>query len=132
MVAPRPRLTSESRSATDRCAMTMPPEDAASLDAAIAKAGNFLLGAQDANGGWRDFLLPAGFSDSWVTAYVAEALAGSGTRDARFLQAARRGWTFLHTTEIAGGGWSYNPKVPGDADSTLWGLRLATALGEAD
>ncbi len=36
----------------------------------------------------------------------------------------------LAETPAAGGGWSYNAAVPGDADSTLWALRLAEALGE--
>jgi hypothetical protein len=110
--------------------MTMLLDHPATLDVAIEKSGDFLLAAQDANGGWRDFLLPAGLSDSWVTAYVAEALVGSGEQREKFLPAARRAWTFLHGTETEQGGWSYNPQVPGDADSTLWGLRLAVALGE--
>lgn len=97
-----------------------------SLDQAIARAEDFLLARQDANGGWRDFLLPAGLSDAWVTGYVGEALVGSPEGE----QATRRGWAFLHETEAASGGWSYNSQVPGDADSTLWGLRLAEAIGE--
>lgn len=112
--------------------MTMPLDHRAMLDIAIEKSGDFLLAAQDANGSWRDFLLPAGLSDSWVTAYVAEALVGSGEQAEKFLPAARRAWTFLHSTETEQGGWSYNPQVPGDADSTLWGLRLAAALGEEE
>lgn len=90
----------------------------------------FLLSKQDDSGSWRDFLLPAGLSNSWVTGYVGLALATSGEAEA--LAAARRGWAFLQTTSIKGGGWSYNPSVPGDADSTLWALRLAHALGEAE
>lgn len=106
----------------------MPPR--VSLEEAIARAEAFLLDAQDANGAWRDFLLPAGLSDSWVTAYVAEALAGPGRAAKSSITAARRAWSFLQGTESDSGGWSYNPQVPGDADSTLWGLRLAHSLGE--
>src|ERR1700710_2077816 len=61
------------RNRATRCrrgAMTMLLDHPAGLDVAIEKSGDFLLAAQDANGGWRDFLLPAGLSDSWVTAYV--------------------------------------------------------------
>ena len=104
----------------------------APLHLAAARAEDFLLAAQDANGGWRDFLLPAGLSDSWVTAYVAEALVGSGDAADRNLASARRAWAFLHGNETPSGGWSYNARVPGDADSTLWGLRLAEALGEGE
>lgn len=100
------------------------------LDQTLGDVLRFLLSKQDENGSWRDFLLPAGLSNSWVTGYVGQALVKSGGADA--LAAARRGWAFLQTTSLNGGGWSYNPSVPGDADSTLWGLRLAHALGEAD
>lgn len=110
--------------------MTLLLDHPAQLDRAISRAEDFLLAAQDANGGWRDFLLPAGLSDAWVTAYVGEALIGAGAAG-RLLPAARRGWAFLQACETPLGGWSYNPKVPGDADSTLWGLRFAAALGES-
>jgi hypothetical protein len=110
--------------------MTVPLDHTAAVDIAIERARGFLLAAQDTNGAWRDFLLPAGLSNSWVTAYVAEALVGCGGPDDEIMNAARRAWAFLHDSETGQGGWSYNPRVPGDADSTLWGLRLAVALGE--
>lgn len=110
--------------------MTLALHKPLAIENAIARAERFLLAAQDANGGWRDFLLPAGLSDGWVTAYAGEALLGGGGD--RHRAAARRAWAFLHDQEAPTGGWSYNANVPGDADSTLWGLRLAGALGEAD
>jgi Prenyltransferase and squalene oxidase repeat len=95
---------------------------------AMARAAlDFLLAAQDDAGAWKDFLLPAGHSNVWVTAFVADVLAMRPEAEAQ--QAARRGWEFLETVTTADGGWSYNPLVPGDADSTLWGLRLAASLG---
>ena len=111
--------------------MTSVLDRPAHLERAIAKAEDFLLAAQDANGTWRDFLLPAGLSDLWVTAYVAEALVDAEAAD-RAIAAARRAWAFLLANETPLGGWSYNAKVPGDADSTLWGLRLAETLEETD
>ncbi|MEN3746550.1 prenyltransferase/squalene oxidase repeat-containing protein [Sphingomonas sp. HF-S3] len=110
--------------------MTLLLAASARLDAAIARAQDFLLSAQDANGGWRDFLLPAGLSDGWVTGYVGEALI-EGEGPDRPWPAARRAWRFLQSAETPLGGWSYNANVPGDADSTLWGLRFAEAIDEA-
>jgi hypothetical protein len=94
---------------------------------AARAALSFLLGAQDASGAWKDFLLPAGNSNVWVTAFVGGVVADSPSEEAQ--QAARAGWRFLERAETAAGGWGYNPAVPGDADSTLWGLRLAESLG---
>ncbi|HEX4274036.1 MAG TPA: prenyltransferase/squalene oxidase repeat-containing protein [Bryobacteraceae bacterium] len=94
---------------------------------AIAAALNFLLKAQDERGAWKDFLLPAGASDIWVTGFTGLVVAGMPGQQAR--NAALAAWRFLENTTSEGGGWSYNATVPGDADSTLWGLRLARSLG---
>lgn len=94
---------------------------------AARAATDFLLAAQDAQGAWKDFLLPAGNSNVWVTGYVGEALASLPAAEAR--EAALGGWRFLEGVKSGAGGWSYNPTVPGDADSTLWGLRLAEKVG---
>lgn len=100
------------------------------IDTLASRARGFLLAAQDARGAWRDFFLPAGESDCWVTAYVAFAMAQSG--DAEALAAARRGWAFLETAIKTDGGWGYNALTPADADSSLWALRLAEVLGAGD
>jgi hypothetical protein len=96
-----------------------------SLQTALA----FLLKAQDDSGAWSDFSLPAGESNVWVTAFVGGVLAGRPETLAQ--QAAQASWRFLERLETAEGGWSYNPTVPCDADSTLWALRFAEALGVA-
>lgn len=98
-------------------------------DAARA-ALTFLLNSQDASGAWKDFLLPAGSSNVWVTAFVGDVVAGSPDEEAQ--RAAQAGWRFLEGAATPAGGWGYNPTVPGDADSTLWGLRLAESLGVAE
>jgi hypothetical protein len=100
------------------------------LSSACAAATGFLVQAQAANGSWKDFLLPAGSSDIWVTAYAGCALARVPDDGAR--AASRAAWKFLEGATGNAGGWSYNAAVPGDADSTLWSLRLAEALGEAE
>ncbi|MET0403489.1 MAG: prenyltransferase/squalene oxidase repeat-containing protein [Cystobacter sp.] len=97
------------------------------LDAAISAALGFLLSARDERGTWKDFLLPAGHSDLWVTAFVGEVLAGVSEPRAR--DAADAAWRFLEAEAVSSGGWGYNARVPGDGDSTLWSLRLAQALG---
>ena len=38
------------------------------LSGAVRAALDFLLKSQDAQGAWKDFLLPAGNSNVWVTA----------------------------------------------------------------
>ncbi|RSV38792.1 squalene--hopene cyclase [Sphingomonas sp. ABOLE] len=103
----------------------------ADIGAAAARTVDFLLARQDPGGSWRDFLLPAGLSDSWVTAYTAEALLGDG-EDTAPRAAAERAWRFLREHSLPEGGWSYNPGVPGDADSSLWALRLADGLAQAE
>jgi hypothetical protein len=96
------------------------------ISAAAHAALDFLLAAQDDAGAWKDFLLPAGNSNVWVTAFVGDVLAMMPEEQAG--RAARRAWQFLETVTTADGGWSYNPRVPGDADSTLLGLRFAESI----
>jgi hypothetical protein len=98
-----------------------------SMEACLGAALRFLLKAQDPDGWWKDFWLPDGASDEWVTAFVGAHLAGlphprakAAAGDAWGAMAKRRGYS---------DGWGYNAATPADADSTLWGLRLAQALG---
>ncbi|HEX8145194.1 MAG TPA: hypothetical protein VF553_21690 [Pyrinomonadaceae bacterium] len=97
------------------------------VSAAALKALGFLLDAQDSAGEWKDFLLPAGNSNVWVTGFVGGVLAALPFEKSQ--EAALKGWRFLEKAATADGGWSYNPSVPGDGDSTLWGLRLGETLG---
>ena len=108
----------------------MTANNGTSLSEAVRAALNFLLKSQNDHGAWKDFLLPAGNSNVWVTAYVGDVLAVRPETDAR--DAARAGWRFLEKVMTPDGGWSYNPQVPGDADSTLWGLRLAESLDTSE
>lgn len=103
---------------------------AVGFDAARDAALSFLLSKQERNGRWRDFVLPAGLSDSWVTGFVGDALQASHAEQGSAASAGGRAWDFLRNAEVDGGGWSYNPAVPGDADSTLWCLRFARRLGK--
>ena len=100
------------------------------LHQAMDKAIAFLLEARDKGGWWKDFLTPAGVSDAWVTAFVGNALIR--IPDASATEAAHAAWQLLEQRETDMGGWGYHAKVPADADTTLWSLQLAEALGLGD
>jgi squalene-hopene/tetraprenyl-beta-curcumene cyclase len=97
------------------------------LTPALERGVGFLLSAESASGWWRDFDTLAGPGDEWVSAYVAAALASAP--DPRARPRAWCTWRRLRRRRWWSGGWGYNGKVPGDADSTIWSLRLAHALG---
>ena len=97
------------------------------LTPALDRGVGFLLSAESAPGWWRDFDTLAGPSDEWVSAYVALVLASAP--DPRARPRAWCTWRRLRRRRWWSGGWGYNGRVPADADSTTWGLRLAQALG---
>jgi hypothetical protein len=106
----------------------------------VTSGVDFLLASRTRAGWWRDFSGTAGaheewsttsgWSDEWVSAFVATALAS--TRDARALQASRATWTLLAERRMPVAGWGYNRMLPVDGDSTAWGLLLAAATGAGD
>ncbi|OYZ99348.1 MAG: hypothetical protein B7X99_08325 [Rhizobiales bacterium 17-65-6] len=63
-----------------------------------------------------------------MTAYVAHALHACTRPGAA--QAAGRAWHLL--ARRARVGWGWNALQPADADSTVWGLRLAAGLGHME
>jgi len=100
------------------------------VERALSRAVGFLVSQQAHTGRWSDFLLPAGPSDEWVTAFVGACLSEAPAGDAR--GAARRAWKALLRRRPEEAGWGYNRLTPADADSTAWALRLAGRLGIAD
>ena len=116
-----------------------------------AGAVAFLLAARTCGGWWRDFAGTLGADDGWgaamgpsdeyVSAYVAAALAavgGSPARDAAgrawalpAREAAERAWAMLARRRAPVAGWGWSRRLPVDADSTAWGLRVAGALAPA-
>ena len=80
---------------------------------------------------WRDFLLPAGSSDMWVTAYVLYQLTGPAWHYAppRLRQSAGESarWLASHCGEK--GGWAYSPAAQADADSTSLALLSLKRFG---
>ena len=96
--------------------------------AAIAAALRFLERERDGDGWWREFPRIMGGTDEWVTAYIGHAAAL--LPDGRGRRLAEGAWELLASRRSADEGWGYNASLPQDADSTVWGLRLAAALGE--
>lgn len=99
------------------------------IEAAREAAIQFLLGRRDRHGWWWDFDTLAGPSDEWVTGYVGAALAAEPEPRAR--QAAQDAWRLLRRRRVWSGGWGYSRRVPVDADSTIWALRLGLEVGRS-
>jgi hypothetical protein len=99
------------------------------LSGAVDDAVAFLLGARVQGGWWLDYDgFAEGAAEEWVTAYVANALHACLRAGAA--QAARRAWQLL--ARRARQGWGWNGLQPPDADSTIWGLRLAAGLRQME
>lgn len=95
------------------------------LEAARTDAVSFLLAACGQDDFWRDFSLPNGPSDEWVTAFVGYALARAG--DSRSAEYVRRCTAALLRRQRPSGGWGYNGFSPPDSDSTAWALKFLDA-----
>ena len=94
---------------------------------ALLRGRRFLLGAQHTDGLWRDYALPVGASDAWITGVVGSVLAQAPI-DRDTPAALCRAAQALHG-QLRPKGWGYNRTVAVDADSTAWVLRL---LGTMD
>lgn len=110
--------------------MTMKCVDApiAEVRRAVEHATEFILNSRDQEGWWLDYDIH-GPSDVWVSSYVGAAV--SSCSDARLRRAATQAWDLISSTPSPSGGWAYISKVPGDADSTAWALRLAEATSRS-
>lgn len=87
----------------------------------------FLLAMRGQDDLWRDFRLPNGASDEWVTAFVGCALAAAG--DPRPTDCLRQSLEALLRRQRPEGGWGYNGFSPPDSDSTAWALKFLDAAG---
>jgi hypothetical protein len=109
------------------------------LGAAISAATGFLLASRTREGWWREFAGTEqahqdwskvfGWSDEWVSAAIAIALAG--TDDGAAEQASQQAWRLLTRRRLPLAGWGHNRRAPVDGDSTAWVLRLAAAVGRS-
>lgn len=81
----------------------------------------FLSNSQKPNGSWKDFHLPVGESDIWVTAYVLYQLSSlqkNIPQHSLLNECRTHALEWLQITQKNTGGWSYNSAVEEDSDST--------------
>lgn len=97
------------------------------LSSAIGSAVAFLVRARGRGGWWHEYDTLAGSSDEWVTGYVGSALAS--VPEPAAMRTATYAWRLLKTRRWWSAGWGFNRRVPPDADTTAWVLRLHRALG---
>ncbi len=97
---------------------------------AVRSSGEASCASQRSSASWREFIAFGVNSDEWVTGYAGCALAHTGYTDA--LEAAARAWAWLAAQcREHDAGFGYNTTTPRDADSTLWGCRLAAELNRS-
>ncbi len=103
---------SESRSlAVDHCS--------AARGDAIERGLEFLMCAQR-GGFWKDYRLPVGEADEWVTAHTLLRLSAidRSLRSRRLQICVDQALDWLERARRPGGGWGYNASCDHDADST--------------
>jgi prenyltransferase/squalene oxidase-like repeat protein len=83
---------------------------------------------------WSDFLLPAGSSDAWVTAYTLYQLTGQAWPYAppRLRRIARDSLRWLASHRGKKGGWAYSAAAEDDADSTSLALLAFRRFGNRE
>ncbi|WP_264938956.1 prenyltransferase/squalene oxidase repeat-containing protein [Sphingomonas caeni] len=99
-------------------------------DRAIAHGVEYLLQTQRQSGLWREFPVPSGISDNWVSGFIGTQLVATG--DPRGRAAAEEALDRLLTRQRPDSGWAYNEDHPTDSDSTAWILRLMRSLGRLE
>jgi hypothetical protein len=105
------------------------------LTYAARAAIHYLLTQQNRDGHWKEYSLPVGKSDAWVTGYVGFALARAAKLGPSLNSgldtylAAFRASNWLRGSRTYKSGWGYNSHTGPDADSTAWVLRLLLCLG---
>src|SRR5829696_5678304 len=111
--------------------MSNPSARKSRVENAVAAGVRFLSARQHDDGHWRDFDLPPGSSDAWLTGWVGYALSRSAellSTPTRGLDAATKALAMTRRT----GGWGFNGRAACDADSTAWVIRflgIRVALG---
>lgn len=102
--------------------------DQPSVDLAVRAASEFLLARRDADYLWRDYGLPPGASWAWTTGWIGWALTDVLDRSHAISALGATAEALCAIRQESG--WSYNPKIAPDADSTAWALRFLAAIGD--
>ncbi|MEW5985238.1 MAG: prenyltransferase/squalene oxidase repeat-containing protein [Chloroflexota bacterium] len=100
--------------------------------AASQAAVRFLLANQALEGSWADYL-PGFSSTGWVSGYVGRALLAlcqAGLAGPEVDEPLRRTFGWLLSIQTHDGGWSWNPRVVTDTDSTANCLLFLLAYPE--
>jgi squalene cyclase len=97
------------------------------IGSSLEKVFRFMEVSRNQGGLWSDFLTLAGESNYWVSGYMGYALCqgSDGPRPGLLETVALR----ILDHQGRGGGWSYGPGVPADADSTSWCILFLSKLG---
>ena len=90
---------------------------------AISSGLTFLKSKQNQLGLWLDYYLPAGYSDEWVTGYIATILKYFFDNDLT-KHIIENAHSALQNRWIENKGLAYNNTVPSDSDSSSWFLHL--------
>ncbi|HZX25934.1 MAG TPA: hypothetical protein VFF16_02610, partial [Telluria sp.] len=115
-----PALAARSGAGVPACAGTT---------AVLRRGLDFLLARQE-DGMWRDYDLPVGVADQWITAYVLWMLADLPRAQLCAPALAGAGAALLRVGAAAGG-WGYNAGTGNDADSTSIAILALRAHGIA-
>jgi len=96
----------------------------------MKNAIDYLLLEQREDGSWRDYRLPVGESDQWVTAFTALGVIQASRKldYHKGIEAAYRSAGFLQDFQEYNAGWGFNRHVGIDADSTAHVIRLLREL----
>lgn len=102
------------------------------LNNALHDGVRYLCDLQEPDGQWRDYALPVGASNQWVTAYVGYSLARCATLSGNPLaaSAAKKAVEWLTENKAYSDGWGYNDTTGPDADSTAITMALLRELGQ--
>lgn len=97
----------------------------------VALGIDYLTQLQSNDGSWRDYRLPVGESDQWVTAFtgVGMARAARALGSDKAAGAAERALQYLINAQKYQAGWGYNGETGIDADSTAYAIQLFRELG---
>lgn len=91
---------------------------------------DYLILKQKEDGSWRDYCLPVGESDQWVTAFTALGITQASRKlgYSKGIEAVYRSAEFLQKFQEYSFGWGFNRHVGVDADSTAHAIRLLREL----